>query len=106
MRFTCVGYSTVSAPLPTISWQGPDGTSLSVTEGVNIYAEVQFADSTPFRVSVLELCDVDISQTGTYSCTASGGSGSIGSDSAWFDILVLGEAKGLFFFLLVIYNRI
>ena len=100
MRFTCVGYSTGGGAPPTISWQGPDGISLIATGGVNMYAEVQTVDSTPFRVSVLELCDVDVSQTGTYACTASGGSGSIGSVSASFDIFVLGQAKGLLFFLI------
>lgn len=66
LALTC---TAAGIPPPQITWS-LDG-QLLASESYNITEEQFFNDSSHFTLSVLNLCDLQFSDSGEYSCTAS-----------------------------------
>ena len=85
--FTCVSYGV---PFSDITWSR-DGVVLENGTNINVYDAVVNASGIPFVKSVLELCSVDIGETGIYTCTANNG---IQSDNITAQLAVIFPLTG------------
>ena len=79
--FMCVSYGD---PVPTITWSG-NGQTLGNNSKVTVYEELLSKSGITFVKSILQICDVESSDAGVYSC---GAENVLGSDAVSFDISV------------------
>ena len=79
---------------PSIAWKfGNELLTNDSLDLVNIFEEIVVHDGLEFVESVLQVCDIDMNDTGVYSCMANN---SRGSDSSNFTLNVVqaGEILG------------
>ena len=82
--FTCVGYGY---PLPAISWSF-QGNEITNNSRVLLFTDVLSLNGSVFIQSVLQLCGVESSDEGDYTCVLSN---IAGYDQSNFFVDVLGE---------------
>ncbi|CAI8042984.1 Hemicentin-1 [Geodia barretti] len=80
--FTCVG---LSEPPPNITWTF-EGEAIANDSRTSVYSLELEENGVVFTVSLLELCGVDLEESGTYSCVATGG---MANTTAYFQLNVL-----------------
>ena len=71
----CIAYGN---PVPTITWNKDGCSDISCITNAKMFSEVVTYGDVSFRKSTLQLCNVDGSNTGSYSCSASNGIGGEG----------------------------
>ena len=71
----CIAYGN---PVPTITWNKDGCSDISCITNAKMFSEVVTYGDVSFRKSTLQLCNVDESNTGSYSCSASNGIGGVG----------------------------
>ena len=84
--FTCVG---LSEPPPNITWTF-EGEAIANDSRTSVYSLELEENGVVFTVSLLELCGVDLEESGTYSCVATGG---MANTTAYFQLNVLEQSK-------------
>lgn len=96
VEMVCVAYGN---PMPDITWSKPGCANMTenVPDGVRIFSDVYMVSNTSFRRSVIQICNIDMSDGTWYSCMASNGLNGPGlaSSSATFTLMTFetpGEA--------------
>ena len=84
MTLACVAYGD---PIPTISWN-KGSSRLTNSSEVTIYQEVLNISGLIFAKSILEICALDVDDTGQYSCFAES---STSNDTANFELSVTNQ---------------
>ncbi len=82
MFLTCVGYGAESDTW--ITWR-KDDTELTGDARLNINSSVVTEGGLSFVMSILEICSVEVNDTGVYSCMADNG---VGSEISYFSLIV------------------
>ena len=78
--FICMGYGQ---PDVQVTWSR-NGEAIENTSLVTIYEEEVTQEGRSFQESILELCSVDVSDAGSYTCTVSNEQAAIISTSLLF----------------------
>ncbi len=83
---TCVAYSENT---PSITWIQNDNQTIldnSTSTRVTVYEELVTEGGLTFVQSILEVCSVEVADSGSYSCVASNG---VRNDSTSFELTIL-----------------
>ena len=89
--FTCVG---LSVPPPDISWTF-EGEAIANDSRTSVYSQELEENGVVFTVTLLELCGVDLEDSGTYSCVAA--SEGMANTTAYFQLNVLEQSKYIYY---------
>ena len=74
VQLVCVAYGI---PVPAITWSRPGCSNISSTlvgtGGINIFSESVKVQNTSFQKSILQMCNFELKDASTYTCSASNG---------------------------------